>query len=81
MLYEEFDKILMAEIWAGRNKMEAFMTLDSPVRVAAESYIKKDSWLGKARVARVIERRLQALRQEGRIKWSDHRWEIVDRRK
>lgn len=81
MDYEEFDKILMAEIWAGRGNMAAFTKAASPVRVAVESYRKRDPWRGRTPAARIIERRLQALRLEGRIRWSGMTWEIIDRRK
>ena len=79
--YEEFDKILMAEIWAGRGNKGIFTKQASPVSVAAESYRKKDPWRGRTPVARIIEKRLQALRREGRIRWCGVTWEIIDRRK
>lgn len=81
MDHEEFDKVLMAEIWAGRRTMAAFTREGNAVRGAVEWYRKRDPWRGRTPVVRIIERRLQALRQEGRIKWNGLAWEIIDRRK
>jgi hypothetical protein len=81
MDYEEFDKVLMGEIWAGRNTMAVFTKESNPVRIAVEWYRKRDPWRGRTPVVRIIERRLQALRQEGRIKWSGRAWEITDGQK
>jgi hypothetical protein len=71
--YKEFDRTLLEQIEAGRNKMMLLDCEVSGLRALAAPH--QDG--GRTPVYRVIDRRLQALRKVGKLRWSGKVWEIA----
>lgn len=71
--YKEFDRALLTQIQAGRNKMMLLDDGESGLPVLAMPF--RDG--GGTPVFRVIDRRLQALRKAGKLHWNGKVWEIA----
>lgn len=71
--YKEFDTTLLAQIEAGRNTMMLMDGAASGLPSLAMPF--RDG--GRVPVFRVIDRRLQALRKAGKLRWSGKVWEIA----
>ena len=71
--YQDFDRALIAQIQAGRNKMMMLDGTESGLPVLARPF--RDG--GRMPVFRVIDRRLQALRKAGKLRWNGRVWEIA----
>lgn len=74
--YDEFDKKLLDLIKAGKNKM-ALLEEDDDLRALAKQHQNADRYGDPVPVFRVIDRRLQALRQRGKLWFNGTRWEVV----
>lgn len=71
--YKEFDRTLMENIQAERNTMRLLDGAASGLPALAMPF--RDG--GRTPVFRVIDRRLQALRKAGKLRWSGKVWEIA----
>jgi hypothetical protein len=70
--YEEFDRTLLAQIEAGIGTMKRLEWIPELRALAAPH---QDGV--RTPVYRVIDRRLQALRKAGKLRWSGKVWEIA----
>jgi hypothetical protein len=71
--YQEFDRVLLVQIEAGRNKMMLMDAAASGLPSLAMPF--RDG--GRVPVFRVIDRRLQALRKAGKLRWNGKVWETT----
>lgn len=75
--YAEFDKSLLMLIVAGRNTMVMLDSVQSGLHRLAEPFCTTDRWGNKTPHFRIIDRRLQALRKKGEIRFNGKIWERV----
>jgi hypothetical protein len=75
--YTEFDKALVRNIIAGRNTMSKLDSEASGLRPMAEKLSTKDRYGYLTPTFRIIDRRLQALRKKGAIRFNGKTWERV----
>jgi hypothetical protein len=72
--YTEFDKALLTQIAAGRDTMMRLDSAESGLNKLAEPLRVKDRWGHLTPYFRVIDRRLQALRKRGEIRFDGKVW-------
>jgi hypothetical protein len=70
--YQEFDCALLAQIQAGCNAM---MRLEYSPELQKLAAPHQDG--GRTPVFRVIDRRLQALRKAGKVRWDGKVWAVL----
>lgn len=75
--YQEFDNALMVQIRAGRNTMTLLDGKSSGLHDLAQPHRAEDPWGNKTPEFRIIDRRLQALRKQGLIRFNGKAWEEV----
>jgi hypothetical protein len=70
--YEKLDAEIVKEIGAGRN---TFSTMRGLVWEFARQVAPRDRW-GRMDEGRVVDRRLQALRKRGLLRYQYKRWSV-----
>lgn len=75
--YLEFDGALLVQIQAGRNAMMLLDQDASGLRGLAEPHQTMNSYGDQTPVYRVIDRRLQALRKAGKVRWDGKVWKVL----
>jgi hypothetical protein len=75
--FSSFDNALLKEIKHGRNRFCQLCAKESGLLVLAQPYRVKDPWRGALPAKRVLEARLQALKQIGLIAWDGWQWKIL----
>lgn len=71
--YKEFDQALLNQIKSGRNAMKLLIQDASGLRTLAAPHQTIDRG-SKTPVYRIIDRRLQALRKAGKLRWDGKVW-------
>jgi hypothetical protein len=74
--YAEFDAALLNAIDSGQNTL-AQLEVNAQVRVQSQRHRTKDRWGDLTPYFRVIDRRLQALRKRGELRYTGKVWERV----
>lgn len=74
--YTEFDALLLEQIAAGRNTMIQLDTTKSGLKDAAKPFMTTHASI-RGEAMRIIDRRLQALRKAGRIRYNGKAWEVL----
>jgi hypothetical protein len=73
--YAEFDAALLNAIDSGQNTL-AQLEANAQVRVQSQRHrLKVDRWGHLMPYARVVDRRLQALRKRGELRYTGKAWE------
>jgi hypothetical protein len=75
--YKEFDRVLLESIQARRNTMMLLDGEASGLRPLAAPHQTKARYGKETPTFRIIDRRLQALRKAGKLRWTDKVWEIA----
>jgi hypothetical protein len=70
--YQEFDRALLAQIQSGRNTMARLDDI-SILGTLADPHREN----GRTPAFRVIDRRLQALRKAGKLRWDGKVWVVL----
>lgn len=76
--YADFDAALLAQIAGGRNTMMSLDSVASGLITRAEPFCTKDRYGNRKPAFRIIDRRLQALRKRGKIRFNGKAWVRLD---
>lgn len=72
--YDQFDKALLAQIRAGRNTVMQLDSDASGLRALAEPHCRKGLFGDRVPTVRIIDRRLQAMRKRGLLRFNGKGW-------
>jgi hypothetical protein len=75
--YRDFDQALLAQLRAGRNTITQLDNTASGLRELAGPHCRRGLLGGRVPPVRIIDRRLQALRKQGAVRFNGRSWEVV----
>jgi hypothetical protein len=75
--YQEFDRALLSQIQSGRNAMMLLDQTASGLWALAVPHQTTDRYGNKTPSYRIIDRRLQALRKAGKVRWDGKVWVVL----